>query len=394
MSNIDMDVGYLSSGDSEVESTSRRRSGKYRVYSPMKGTNTLWSLLSGEQLLMMTGAIIVLFISISVTSYYGSRQLNKCLGAPYLYVSYGTDHNIFQITRDGCVTMNKVLYRVPRRKVEMRSMAVADYEGTQSLYVADAARKTNSVLVFGGCSYWSRMRTLTARRMDQHSFFREGAKHAYGMTFDSDGNLYVSYQHTNVILRSTKDTFEPMPLPGAMQQRQEREGIKLYEGTFYQFGEPKIQETQNQGVRSIVWASNDQCDELLWVANEFEDAVYIIDREATIARTLDVTKPIGLYHSKSSSNPFEVGRIYVGSRSKEKLGSVLCFDTTTFELLATYSMLGMTHPTGIAVHEDTLYVADQALNSIMSFDLVTGRFISSIWNRDHGSIEQIALSDC
>ena len=253
-------------------------------------------------------AIIMLFISISVASYYGSRQLNRCLGAPYLYVSYGTSHNIRQITRDGCVTMNKVLYRVPRRKVELRSLVTANYEGMQSLYVADAARKTNSVLVFGECSYWSRMRTLVARRMDEHSPFREGAIHAYGISFDNDGNLYVSYQHTNVILRSTKDTFEPMPLPGTMQRRQEEEGVKLYEGTFYQFGEPKIQESHKQGVRSIAWASNDLYEELLWVANEFDDAVHIIDKEANIVRKLNITKPIGLYHSKGSSNPFEDGQ--------------------------------------------------------------------------------------
>ena len=360
----------------------------------MRGTNTLWSLLKGEQLLMFTGAIFVLFIGISITSYYGSRELNSCLGAPYLYVSYGIDHNIFQITRDGCVIMNKVLYRVPRKKVELRSMAIADYKGTKSLYVADAARKTNSVLVFGQCSYWSKMRTLATRRMDSHSFFREGAIHAYGMAFDNNGNLYVSYQHTNVILRSTKDTFEPMPLPGAMQRRQEAEGLKLYEGTFYQFGQPMIQESHNQGVRSIAWASNNEHEELLWVANEFENAVYILDQEANLVKKLEITKPIGLYHSKSSTNPMEMGRIYIGSRGNKKLGNVFCYDTNTFDLLATYSMIGMTHPTGIAVHEDTLYVADQTLNSILSFDLVTGRYIASIWDRDEGNIEQITLSDC
>ena len=99
----------------------------------------------------------MLFISISVASYYGSRQLNRCLGAPYLYVSYGTNHNIRQITRDGCVTMNKVLYRVPRRKVELRSLVTANYEGMQRLVCCGcSAYATDSVLVFRECSYWSR----------------------------------------------------------------------------------------------------------------------------------------------------------------------------------------------------------------------------------------------
>ena len=366
-----------------------------RLYSPMNGKNTLWRLLSGEQLAGFTGAIFILFIGICITSYHGSRKLNDCLPAPYLYVSYGTDHNIFQITRDGCVTMNKVLYKVPRKKVELRSLALGEYKGKKNvLYVADAARKTRNVMVFGECSYWSRMRSLETKIMDAKSPFRDGAIHAYGMSFDNNGNLYVSYQHTNVILRSTKDTFKPMELPLAMQKREREEGMKLFEGTFYQFGAPEIHNESDQGIRSISWASNDQYGELLWVANEFENQVTILDSDANVVRTIEVIQPIGLYHTKDSVNIFENGRIYIGSRGRQKLGHVFAFDSTTFELLSIYSMIGMTHPTGITVHGDTLFVADQALNSILTFDLVSGRYVNSIWSRNNGNIEQIALSDC
>lgn len=39
-----------------------------------------------------------------------------------------------------------------------------------------------------------------------------GADHTYGVTFDDDGNLYVSFQHTNSVLRYEHDSFRPMEI--------------------------------------------------------------------------------------------------------------------------------------------------------------------------------------
>lgn len=364
--------------------------------SAMSGEGSLWTLLTTQQLWGIFLAVVALFLGISYAALYDSRLMNMCLPAPYLYVSYGTDHNIFQITRDGCVMMDKVLYGVPRKKLELRSLAIAEYKGKSSLYVADAARKTENILVFGQCSNWGKMRTHQTSTMGKDSeYFKEGAKHAYGITFDNQGNLYVSYQHTNAILRSTRDEFHPLPLPQAMKDREASEGIKLYEGTFYQFGLPIIQKSKDQGIRSIAWANHSSAaGELLWVANEFEDKVYILNHDAAVVHTLTVAGPIGIYYNRNDEGIYVKNRIYVGSRSGKNRGSVLCFDTNTFELLGTYFMLGMSHPTGIVVHESTLYVADQSLNSILTFDLETSRFISTIWSRDFGSIEQIALTPC
>lgn len=364
--------------------------------SAMSGDGSLWSLLTTQQLWGITLAVVALFMGISYAALYDSRLMNMCLPAPYLYVSYGTDHNIFQITRDGCVMMNKVLYGVPRKKLELRSLSIADYKGQSSLYVADAARKTENILVFGECSNWGKMRTHLTSTMGKDSVFKEGAQHAYGIAFDSKGDLYISYQHTNAILRSTKDQFSPMALPQAMKDRESDEGVKLYEGTFYQFGQPQVQKSKDQGIRSIAWANHSTADsgELLWVANEFANKVYVLNHAAELVHSLDINAPIGIYHDRAGEGIYVKDRIYIGSRSSKKTGSVLCFDTNTFELLGTYFMLGMGHPTGIVVHESVLYVADQGLNSILTFDLETSRFISTIWSRSIGAIEQIALTPC
>ena len=135
----------------QVLSSNKRGYSSSLSASPMHGEQTLWTLLSTQQLWVLAGSVLVLFLGISSVAFNDSRSMNMCLPAPYLYVSYGTDHNIFQITRDGCVMMNKVLYGVPRKKLELRSLVVANHRGEESLYVADATRKTGNILIFGQC---------------------------------------------------------------------------------------------------------------------------------------------------------------------------------------------------------------------------------------------------
>lgn len=396
VNHVDSDVGLERPSRMDQATGARKRGYTSSLSaSAMYGEQSLWTLLTTQQLWMIVGVVLTLFLGISYAAFYDSRTMNQCLPAPYLYVSYGTDHNIFQITRDGCIMMNKVLYGVPRKKLELRSLATGDYRGEAALYVADAARKTENILVFGDCSNWGKMRSKKARVMGTGSVFEEGAQHAYGISFDSKENLYVSYQHTNAILRSSKDDFRVMELPQAMKDRESKEGIKLFQGTFFQFGAPEVHKSSDQGVRSIAWADHDgDLGELLWVANEFENKVYILDHDASVVKMLDVTAPIGMFHERGGEGIYVKNRIYIGSRNGKKTGSVLCYDTNTFELLGTYFMLGMSHPTGIAVYENVLYVADQSLNSILTFDLETGRFISTIWSRDVGNIEQLVLTSC
>jgi hypothetical protein len=43
-----------------------------------------------------------------------------------------------------------------------------------------------------------------------------GALHPYSITFDSNGNIYVSFQNSNSILRFLKDEFSPLPFPKSL----------------------------------------------------------------------------------------------------------------------------------------------------------------------------------
>jgi hypothetical protein len=48
----------------------------------------------------------------------------------------------------------------------------------------------------------------------------EGIDHLYGVAFDDANNLYTSSQHTDVVQRFYKDTFEPMPFPPYVEENQ------------------------------------------------------------------------------------------------------------------------------------------------------------------------------
>ena len=74
---------------------------------------------------------------------------------------------------------------------------------------------------------------------------------------------------------------------------------------------------------------------------------------------------------------------------------VYAYDKETFEVVRKYGLIGMVHPTGIVVHDGILYVADQSLGAILTFDLHSTRFIRNIWQRNSGGdIEQLVLGHC
>jgi len=365
----------------------------------VRGHGSLLTLLSVPSLVLIGFGICLLLIIVSFASYKYSGS-SGCLGPPYLYVTHNKEHNIMQLTRDGCLNMNKVLFGVPHGKVEYRSMAVGQYQGESALYVADATPASSEVMIFGDCSYWTNMRSFRAAAFTKTGPYKEGAEHAYGIAFDSSENLYTSFQHTNVVLRAAKDTFKELPTVGIRNKKEKNDIVNVggsnkgpFLGTFYQFGNATEQNPQDQGVRSIVWTKS-STGEHLWINNEFDNAVYIVDNTGNPVKILNVKRPIGNYHNPYAEDEDERRIVYVGSRGG-KVGNVYAFDMDTFEVVRKYSLIGMTHPTGIVVYDEVLYVADQSLGAILTFELHNTRFIKNIWDRHNGGdIEQIVLTNC
>lgn len=52
------------------------------------------------------------------------------------------------------------------------------------------------------------------------------------------------------------------------------------------------------------------------------------------------------------------------------------------------------HLTGIVAVEDILFVAEQSLNAVLTFNITSTRFIEEIYKHVSGDLEQLQLSDC
>jgi hypothetical protein len=314
--------------------------------------------------------------------YYSSPQ--KCLGAPFLYAT--THHevsNILKYSRDGCLLSSEVLFGGPiefdDHLSELRSIAVGQYKGEESLYVADATSADSYLLLYGGCDPSGKRQYLkTVVSTDVNP----GADHTYGIAFDNDGNIYASFQHTDNVLKFSKDTLEPASLPDGISFRAKE--MKYFPGTFYQFGRVGVHRVSEQGIRSIAVVG-----ETLWVANEDLSGVVIVDLKSGITTNIIViTNPIGLHYDK------ERNLVFVGSKQKHWGGAVHAIDPVYLKIVKSYTTNRMNHPSGIVTHENTLYVAEQILGVIMTFDINSGAFLSKIVKKTPGQIEQLALSDC
>ena len=403
--------------------------------------------LAAISIMMLFLIVIIGFASVRIAKNTG------CLPPPYIYVSYSDEHNLLSITRDGCTMTTRVLSApaLAHEHLDMRSMVMGTYQNKTALFVANAGHVESSVLVFQDCSYWNGQRSFITRVMSEaQAIYRDAAQHAYGIAFDREGNIYVSYQHTNVVLRGSRDVFAPMASPaqgagfshlatlpaattslssrsspsapspppsgsvtGRGQQRARppyprmlRSQRKLtdayapsslpaaylrqpqhenktrapapavpvdsrtnttarrFPGTFVQFGDPGAHNYTDQGVRSIVWVLDN-----LWIANEDADQVFIINRAGQTVFALDVKAPIGIFYLAAKH------LVFVGSKSHHH-GGVWAYRDSTFDLERSFVLQNMRHPTGIVAYEDTLFVADQSIDSIITFSVSTGRYLT------------------
>jgi hypothetical protein len=170
----------------------------------------------------------------------------NCLGAPYLYVTvHDKSENVLKYSRDGCLLSTNVLIidaKEGHHDVELRSMAVGKHKDNEALFIADASNHNSRILVFGNCIDDQHNANYGRRPFVTYvadSYHNAGVDHSYGVCLDGEGNIYVSNQHTDCVLRFSVGSFLPMSVPQALQLDYR---LKYYDGTFVQFGLPKEHE--------------------------------------------------------------------------------------------------------------------------------------------------------
>ena len=162
------------------------------------------------------------------------------------------------------------------------------------------------------------------------------------------------------------------------------DGKKYYNGTIYQTNSENYDLTYETGfggvlgVRGIV-----AVDETLWIANEISNKVLIINQTTgAILHKVDIANPIGLFYDEIGEN------VYVASYGKyqhddylNSTGKVSSYWKVDYSLNNTYEDPNgfMVHPTSVARYENTLYIAEQTTNSIMTFDVSSGTYMGTLF---------------
>ena len=268
------------------------------------------------------------------------RSRSDCLGAPFLYVTvHDKTANIFKYSRDGCLLSDNVLLMDEAYKsvfdVEFRSMAIGKHKDHDALFIADASDHNSRLLIFGKCI--NEKKDYGKRHFVEivvDSKHNRGVDHTYGVCLDREGNVYISNQHTDSVLRFQVGDFKPMKYPRSLQLDGR---LDYYDGTFVQFGLPKEHGVTERGVRAITHVHN-----MIWIAHEELSGVAIAEVESgLVTDIIPLDTPVGLFHDES------LGLVFVSCRSRSRGGIVYAMNSDTFEIQHSYLHHKMIHPTGI-----------------------------------------------
>lgn len=165
--------------------------------------------------------------------------------------------------------------------------------------------------------------------------------------------------------------------------------MKIFEGTFAQFGEPKDAFKADRGVRGLTYVNGN-----VWICNEDLEGILVMNvNSGKVIHMIMLNSPISCYHTPKNKDNI----VYCSTKNTRFGGAVYAIDTRTYEPIEylVYRTKKMKHPTGITSYKGILYVAEQSHNSIHMFDMDTtkhlGKFVHS---KDlPGRVEQLLLSD-
>jgi len=239
----------------------------------------------------------------------------------------------------------------------------------QNLYVVNAYFEYSEVLKFKGALNRDGQHDFAGIFVKRHADLNPGIDHPFNVAFDSNGDLYVSSQNTNLVARyhgpnsKTGRPGTPMPLP---------EGLDLESdpppGTFVPSA--KLASNGLLDVREVIFAPN---NDFLYVADRAADCVRIYEARTgrylrnLVSRSDQLDKPIHLLHSPD-------GRyLLIGSGGND---SILRHDfgRNSTSVFVTPKSGGLNGPAGMAFGDDgSLYVASRNTNEILRYDAKDGR---------------------
>ncbi len=239
----------------------------------------------------------------------------------------------------------------------------------ENLYVVNAYFEYSEVLKFQGTTNENGQHDFLEVFVKRHGEMNPGIDHPFNVVFDSEGDLYVSSQNTNLVARyhgpssQNGEPGTPMLLPVSLQ----REKAAFPPGTF--IPSLNLAPTGLLEVRSVVFGPNND----LYVADRAGDCVRIYEARTgrhlknLFSRTALLNRPIHLLVSPDG------GYLLIGSAGNDAiLRHDLRQSSTT--ILVPPKSAGLDGPAGMAFGDDDfLYVASRNTKEILCYDAKTGR---------------------
>ena len=253
--------------------------------------------------------------------------------------------------------------------IKLRELRGFVFGPDQNLYVVNAYFEYSQILKFKGALNPNGQHDFAEVFVKRHAEMNPGIDHPFNIAFDSEGDLYVSSQNTNLIARyhgpasGTGKPGNPMPLPESLHL----ENGNFPPGTFVPSA--KLALNGLLDVRAVIFSPSDE--------------VYVADRAAGCVRVYDARTGRHLRNLGSQTDKLDRpihllfspdGRyLLVGSGGTDSiLRHDLEQDSTS--LFVEPKSAGLNGPAGMAFGDDgLLYVASRNSKEILRYDGLDGR---------------------
>jgi glucose/arabinose dehydrogenase len=262
--------------------------------------------------------------------------------------------------------------------IKLRELRGFVFGPDQNLYVVNAYFEYSEVLKFKGAPNENGEHDFVEVFVKRHGQINPGIDHPFNVVFDSDGDLYVSSQNTNLIARYHGPSSNrgkpgtPMPLPDSLLVKK----ANFPPGTF--IPSANLVATGLLEVRAVIFAPNDD----LYVADRAGDCVRIYEGRSgrhlrnLVSRNDQLNRPIHLLLSPD-------GRyLFIGSGGND---SILRHDLQqgSTNVFVEPKSGGLNGPAGMAFGDDGFfYVASRNTKEILRFSSSDGRLHGKPFIRD------------
>ncbi|HEX9424018.1 MAG TPA: hypothetical protein VF899_12310 [Pyrinomonadaceae bacterium] len=287
-------------------------------------------------------------------------------------------NNIHVYSTDGKKLRKALNKKSVPNGITLRELRGFVFGPDKNLYVVNAYFEYSEVLKFKGALNKDGQHDFAGVFVKRHADLNPGIDHPFNVAFDSNGDLYVSSQNTNLVARYHGPTSKtgrpgmPMPFPESLNLEMDPPP-----GTFVPSA--KLASNGLLDVRKVIFTPN---NDFLYVADRAADCVRIYEActgrylRNLVSRSDGLDKPIHLLHSPDDRY------LLIGSGGNDSILRHDLHQNATSVFVESKSG-GLNGPAGMAFGDDAfLYVASRNSKEILRYDSKDGRPSSSPFIKD------------